>query len=164
MLIFRVPLLTPDGTKYEGQFSGGKSLSATSRPTAAARVLSAPVSSMRFLSYCTLRACSLVAAGKFNGLGIYTRADGMKFEGEFRDGQVMGLGLLTYADGTNGLPRQEGEWDGSRLARRSKVRLGLCCTFRLHRWRAFPSALVRICASCVSVWCQLLCWYEHSAC
>lgn len=40
--------------------------------------------------------------------GVYQRADGMKFEGQFREGQVAGKGLLTFADGTNGRPRQEG--------------------------------------------------------
>lgn len=29
----------------------------------------------------------------------YSRADGMKYEGQFADGQVRGLGLLTFADG-----------------------------------------------------------------
>ena len=45
----------------------------------------------------------------------------MKFEGEFRDGKCQGLGLLTFPDGTSGRPRQEGEWDGTRLVRRAKA-------------------------------------------
>lgn len=42
-------------------------------------------------------------------------------EGQFEAGQVKGLGLLTFADGTCGRPRQEGQWDGTRLIRRAKA-------------------------------------------
>lgn len=30
--------------------------------------------------------------GKFDGLGVFTRPDGMLFEGEFKQGKVNGLG------------------------------------------------------------------------
>lgn len=45
----------------------------------------------------------------------------MKFEGVFKGGQVLGGGLLTFPDGSHGLPRQEGEWDGGRLIRRGQA-------------------------------------------
>ena len=48
------------------------------------------------------------AGGKFDGYGVYLRADKMKFEGLFKAGQVLGGGLLTFSDGSHGLPRQEG--------------------------------------------------------
>ncbi|XP_077862681.1 MORN repeat-containing protein 4 homolog [Saccoglossus kowalevskii] len=44
----------------------------------------------------------------------------MKFEGEYRDGKVNGNGLLTFADGTHGLPRNEGLFQGTRFIERKK--------------------------------------------
>ena len=32
------------------------------------------------------------SGGKFNGHGVFIRCDGMKYEGEFKDGKVWGLG------------------------------------------------------------------------
>jgi hypothetical protein len=58
--------------------------------------------------------------GKFNGLGIFTRCDRMKYEGEFKDGKVLGRGLLTFTDGTHGLPRNEGVFEGNKLVHREK--------------------------------------------
>jgi len=55
--------------------------------------------------------------GKYNGFGTFTRADGMRFEGCFEEGRVLGNGLVTFADGTNGRPRCEGYFEGSRLIR-----------------------------------------------
>jgi len=60
------------------------------------------------------------ADGKFNGVGVFERCDNMKYEGEFRHGKVWGLGLLTFADGTHGLPRNEGYFEGNALIRREK--------------------------------------------
>lgn len=34
--------------------------------------------------------------GWFHGHGVFWRADGMKFEGEFRGGRVWGLGKCVY--------------------------------------------------------------------
>ncbi len=45
----------------------------------------------------------------------------MMFEGEFKQGKVSGLGLLTFTDGTNGLPRNEGVFEGTRLVERRKT-------------------------------------------
>lgn len=58
--------------------------------------------------------------GKFNGVGVFTRCDNMMYEGEFKNGKVWGLGLLTFADGTHGLPRNEGYFEGTALIRREK--------------------------------------------
>merc|ERR1712076_70161 len=58
--------------------------------------------------------------GKFSGNGVYVRKDGMRYEGQFRDGKVWGLGLLTFSDGTHGLPRNEGYFEGSKLIERKK--------------------------------------------
>jgi hypothetical protein len=58
--------------------------------------------------------------GKYNNLGVFTRCDRMKFEGEFKDGKVNGRGLLTFTDGTHGLPRNEGYFEGNKLVKREK--------------------------------------------
>lgn len=34
------------------------------------------------------------AQGKFQGVGVFSRFDGMKFEGEFKNGRVEGHGTL----------------------------------------------------------------------
>ena len=58
--------------------------------------------------------------GKYNNLGVFTRCDKMKYEGEFKDGKVLGRGLLTFTDGTHGLPRNEGFFEGNKLIHREK--------------------------------------------
>jgi hypothetical protein len=58
--------------------------------------------------------------GKYNNLGVFTRCDQMKYEGEFKDGKLIGRGLVTYTDGTHGLPRNEGYFEGNKLIRREK--------------------------------------------
>lgn len=35
--------------------------------------------------------------GKFQGVGVFTRFDGMKFEGEFKSGSVDGYGKTSYS-------------------------------------------------------------------
>lgn len=35
---------------------------------------------------------------------------------------MLGGGLLTFSDGSHGLPKQEGEWDGGRLVRRGPAK------------------------------------------
>jgi len=57
------------------------------------------------------------ANGKYNGYGTFTRADRMTFEGCFEEGRVLGNGLVTFSDGSNGRPRCEGYFEGSRLTR-----------------------------------------------
>jgi hypothetical protein len=37
--------------------------------------------------------------GWFHGHGVFWRADGMKFEGEFRGGRIWGLGKMHYSVG-----------------------------------------------------------------
>lgn len=59
--------------------------------------------------------------GKYAGYGIYTRCDGMKFEGKFSEGKVSGPGLITFPDGSNGRPRNEGMFEGTKLLKREKV-------------------------------------------
>jgi hypothetical protein len=46
--------------------------------------------------------------GKYHGFGVFQRGDNMKYEGTFVNGSAKGMGLLTFPDGTNGRPRQEG--------------------------------------------------------
>ena len=42
----------------------------------------------------------------------------MKFEGEFKEGKIHGRGLITFSDGTHGIPRTEGFFDGNKLTSR----------------------------------------------
>ncbi|XP_060082518.1 MORN repeat-containing protein 4-like [Ylistrum balloti] len=58
--------------------------------------------------------------GKFSGMGAFLRCDGMKFEGEFQEGKIRGQGIVTFPDGTHGLPRNEGYFDGNKMLRREK--------------------------------------------
>uniref|UniRef100_A0A803TYJ1 MORN repeat-containing protein 4 n=1 Tax=Anolis carolinensis TaxID=28377 RepID=A0A803TYJ1_ANOCA len=58
--------------------------------------------------------------GKFNGVGVFTRYDNMIFEGEFKGGRVDGFGLLTFPDGSHGIPRNEGFFENNKLLRREK--------------------------------------------
>lgn len=58
--------------------------------------------------------------GWFHGHGVFWRADGMKFEGEFRGGRIWGLGLITFNDHTNGFPRNEGFFQDCRLLRKKR--------------------------------------------
>ena len=44
----------------------------------------------------------------------------MKYEGEFREGKVIGKGLLTFTDGSHGLPRNEGVFEQNKLTQRLK--------------------------------------------
>lgn len=89
------------------------------------------------------------AHGKFQGTGVFSRYDGMKFEGEFKDGRVEGHGesitpmedyvhkavimpdeshspvslppgLLTFPDGSHGVPRNEGFFQNHKLQKREK--------------------------------------------
>ncbi|XP_066211524.1 MORN repeat-containing protein 4 isoform X1 [Saccopteryx leptura] len=58
--------------------------------------------------------------GKFNGVGVFIRHDNMTFEGEFKNGRVDGFGLLTFPDGSHGIPRNEGLFENNKLLRREK--------------------------------------------
>lgn len=58
--------------------------------------------------------------GWFHGYGIFWRADGMKFEGEFRGGKIWGHGLVTFKDFTHGFPRNEGFFQDCRLLRKRR--------------------------------------------
>ncbi|EGV99291.1 MORN repeat-containing protein 4 [Cricetulus griseus] len=60
------------------------------------------------------------AQGKFNGVGVFIRYDNMTFEGEFKNGRVDGFGLLTFPDGSHGIPRNEGLFENNKLLRREK--------------------------------------------
>ncbi|XP_034518973.1 MORN repeat-containing protein 4 isoform X1 [Ailuropoda melanoleuca] len=60
------------------------------------------------------------AQGKFNGVGVFIRHDNMTFEGEFKNGRVDGFGLLTFPDGSHGIPRNEGLFESNKLLRREK--------------------------------------------
>ncbi|XP_070212255.1 MORN repeat-containing protein 4-like [Littorina saxatilis] len=65
--------------------------------------------------------------GKFHGLGVFQRADNMMFEGEFKEGKIWGMGLVTFPDGTHGLPRNEGYFEYNQIVRREK------CPTVIHR-------------------------------
>ena len=39
-------------------------------------------------------------------------------QGQFLQGHVKGLGIITFADGTNGEPRNEGKFDGLELVQK----------------------------------------------
>lgn len=58
--------------------------------------------------------------GWFHGHGIFWRADGMRYQGEFRGGRIWGLGLITFNDHTHGFPRNEGFFQDCRLVRKKK--------------------------------------------
>ncbi|XP_008571452.1 PREDICTED: MORN repeat-containing protein 4 isoform X1 [Galeopterus variegatus] len=60
------------------------------------------------------------AHGKFNGVGVFIRHDNMTYEGEFKNGRVDGFGLLTFPDGSHGIPRNEGLFENNKLLRREK--------------------------------------------
>ena len=44
----------------------------------------------------------------------------MKYEGQFQDGKIYGLGLLTFIDGSHGIPRNEGHFENNKLVRYEK--------------------------------------------
>ena len=52
---------------------------------------------------------------RLNGVGRCIRCDGLRYEGEFRNGEMKGLGLITFPDGSHGIPTCEGLFDGFRL-------------------------------------------------
>ncbi|XP_025093968.1 MORN repeat-containing protein 4-like [Pomacea canaliculata] len=78
--------------------------------------------------------------GKFHGLGIFTRKDKMAFEGEFREGKIWGLGLVTFPDGSHGLPRNEGYFEGNHIIRREK------CAMVVHQARITANRAKKIAA------------------
>lgn len=59
--------------------------------------------------------------GKFHGVGVFTRSDKMKYEGEFFEGDVRGLGLITFPDGSHGIPRNEGKFEGNKFLEQAKA-------------------------------------------
>jgi hypothetical protein len=44
----------------------------------------------------------------------------MKYEGQLQNGIIHGLGLLTFTDGSHGLPRNEGYFQNNKLIRHEK--------------------------------------------
>ena len=57
----------------------------------------------------------------FHGFGVYVRFDGTQYEGEFKEGTPNGPGLVTFPNGSNGKPKQEGYFEGSKLRSRQSV-------------------------------------------
>ncbi|XP_026745549.1 MORN repeat-containing protein 4 homolog [Trichoplusia ni] len=96
-------LVLPDGTRYDGALIGG---------------LCSGLGVMAFPDGAKYEGEFM--QGWFHGHGVFWRADGMKFEGEFRGGRVWGLGLVTFSDGSNGFPRNEGFFQDCRLVRRKR--------------------------------------------
>ena len=78
-------------------------------------------------------------SGKFSNVGVFTRNDQMKFEGEFRDGSISGRGLVTFADGSHGIPRNEGVFDKHRLIRPEK------CAEIVYKANAAAEGAKRLC-------------------
>lgn len=93
-----------DGSKYEGEFSRGFS--------AGHGVMVFPDGS----SY-----SGEFVRGKFNGYGVYVRQDNMMFQGQFRDGKPEGYGLVTFPDGSHGVPRNEGYFENFKLKKSDKA-------------------------------------------
>uniref|UniRef100_A0A8C9NXS6 MORN repeat-containing protein 4 n=1 Tax=Spermophilus dauricus TaxID=99837 RepID=A0A8C9NXS6_SPEDA len=60
------------------------------------------------------------AQGKFNGVGVFIQHDHMTFEGEFKNGRVDGFGLLTFPDGSHGIPSNQGLFENNKLLWREK--------------------------------------------
>lgn len=52
---------------------------------------------------------------------MFSKADGMKYEGQFTQGKVEGQGKITFADGTSGRPRQEGTFQDKTLVTGGKA-------------------------------------------
>ncbi|CAG9134609.1 unnamed protein product [Plutella xylostella] len=96
-------LTLPDGTRYDGALMNG---------------LCSGLGVMAFPDGAKYEGEFM--QGWFHGHGVFWRADGMKFEGEFRGGRVWGLGLVTFSDGSNGFPRNEGFFQDCRLLRRQR--------------------------------------------
>lgn len=104
-------LLLPDGTRYDGAFQNGlcSGLGIIIFPDGAKYVKLHIILFIRlsntiyfFYNFITCKIILLVnifryegefMQGWFHGHGVFWRADGMKFEGEFRGGRVWGLGL-----------------------------------------------------------------------
>ncbi|CAF0777618.1 unnamed protein product [Adineta steineri] len=72
-----------------------------------------------------------LSQGRYNGLGVFIRCDGIKYEGQLQNGLICGLGLLTFADGSHGLPRNEGYFENNKLVRHEKcpdiIRKAIIC-------------------------------------
>ncbi|KAK3860896.1 hypothetical protein Pcinc_033076 [Petrolisthes cinctipes] len=96
-------MLMPDGTRYDGGFESGlfNGLGVIAFPDGA-------------------RYEGEFMQGWFHGHGIFWRNDTMRFEGEFRGGRIWGNGLVTYADGSNGFPRNEGFFQDCRFMRKTR--------------------------------------------
>ncbi|KAF7473775.1 Hypothetical predicted protein [Marmota monax] len=73
------------------------------------------------------------AQGKFNGVGVFIRHDNMTFEGEFKNGRVDGFGLLTFPDGSHGIPGNKGLFKNNKLLWWEK------CSTVVQRARVPPS-------------------------
>ncbi|XP_018331950.1 MORN repeat-containing protein 4 homolog isoform X2 [Agrilus planipennis] len=65
--------------------------------------------------------------GLFNGMGVLSFPDGSKYEGEFLEGWFHGSGifwrsdgLVTFNDGTNGFPRNEGFFQDCKLVKKRR--------------------------------------------
>ncbi|CAG4983576.1 MORN repeat-containing protein 4 homolog [Colias croceus] len=96
-------LILPDGTRYDGSLMSG---------------LCSGLGVMTFPDGAKYEGEFM--QGWFHGHGVFWRADGMKFEGEFRGGRVWGLGLVTFCDGSNGFPRNEGFFQDCKMIRRKR--------------------------------------------
>ncbi|NWR33057.1 MORN4 protein, partial [Tachuris rubrigastra] len=119
-----------DGTAYVGHFENGLfhgcGVLTFSDGSRWALLRTPPRAPPLAVGSCCLRSSSPLryegefVQGKFNGVGVFTRCDNMTFEGEFKGGRVYGFGLLTFPDGSHGVPRNEGFFENNKLLRREK--------------------------------------------
>ena len=96
-------LILNDGTKYIGEFENGLCHGLGN--------MIFPDGSKYEGEFCE---------GRFENCGVFTRCDRMKYEGEFKSGKVFGRGILTFTDGSHGLPRNEGIFEGNKIIKREK--------------------------------------------
>lgn len=115
-------LALDDGTRYDGAFSNGlcSGLGVMRFPDGAKLVLRYVNILQRGISKLFFRYEGEFVQGWFHGHGVFSRSDGMKFEGEFRGDRIWGLGLITYKDHTNGFPRNEGFFQDCRMLRKKR--------------------------------------------
>ncbi|XP_014227370.1 MORN repeat-containing protein 4 homolog [Trichogramma pretiosum] len=95
-------LLLPDGSRYDGSFHNG---------------LCSGIGVLHFSDGSKYEGEFM--QGWFHGHGVFWRSDGMMYEGQFKGGRIWGQGRVTYRDGSNGFPRNEGFFQDCRLVKRS---------------------------------------------
>ena len=114
-------LVFSDQAKYCGRFENGlfAGLGSVTYPDGS-KYLEKTLVLRRSFYVCYGRYDGEFFQGLYHGLGVFIRSDGMKYEGQFQDGKIHGLGLVTFADGSHGVPRNEGYFENNKLVRHEK--------------------------------------------